>query len=216
MPPFPPWMYLMTKWSSTRQELLPDSDTSLIVAVGNLLPCKGHQTLIEAAAVLKSRGRRCKTIIVGEGEMRSALEAKISQLRVCDEVKLLGFRNDADDLLAAADVVAHPSHNEGLCLTVAAAMLHARPVAATAVGGLRDVLGIDGRMGASGPLASTFEPGRSDQLADVLQRLLNEPPSEFSLQRAKRFATKHFTQDRLAAAMLQFYDGMMLPHRVAA
>lgn len=192
-----------------RSELLPTAQHKLIVAVGNLLPCKGHQTLIQAAAHLKARGEKAITVIAGEGQERQALESQISSLSLQDHVKLLGFRNDANTVLAAADVVAHPAFEEGLCLTVAAAMMLDRPIVATATGGLSDVLGLDPRMEADGPFGIIVEPGDHKQLSEALLTQLTSPPASDVLKTARVFATRRFTTPSVVDGTVAVYQNML-------
>lgn len=193
-----------------RDEFLPSPQHKLIVAVGNLLACKGHQTLLNAAAELKRLGVQSKTVIAGEGRERARLESQIHALGLQDDVRLLGFRNDANCLLAAADVVAHPALEEGLCLTVAAAMMLGRPIVATAKGGLNDVLGIDSRMQAGGPYALTIEPGDHLQLANSLKSQLESPPLEQSLAAAREFAMNHFTTQHVVDGTIDVYQELQM------
>ena len=191
-----------------RRELLPTDQHKLIVAVGNLLPVKGHQTLVQAAAHLKSSGVQAITVIAGEGPERPALEAQIESLDLRNEVRLLGFRTDANTLVAAADVVAHPAIEEGLCLTVAAAMMLERPVVASSAGGLSDVLGLDPRMEVDGPFALVVDPGDHQELATSLQTHLESPPDSESLCRARLFATDWFTTRRVVDSTVAVYRGI--------
>ncbi|EMI55773.1 glycosyltransferase [Rhodopirellula sallentina] len=190
---------------SLRKEFLPSSSHRLIVAVGNLLPCKGHETLVRAVATLKSEGNRVTAVIAGEGEHRPFLESLIRRLDVTDEVRLLGYRNDPDQLIAAADVVAHPSHSEGLCLTVAAAMILRRPVVSTNVGGLRDVLGCDPRMRSNGPFAKVFEVGNDAAMAFALRESFADSGNAELLDEASRYARNQFVTDRMVDATLNLY-----------
>jgi len=183
-----------------RSQLLPTDEHRLIVAIGNLVPCKGHHTLVEAAAILKTMGIKARTVIAGDGSERKSLEAKIKNLGLTDCVRLLGFRYDAETLTAAADVIAHPAHEEGLGLSVAAALMLERPVVATAVGGLSEVLGIDPRMEAAGPFATVIKPGDSQQLAKMLARQLTTPTNNDLLRQARDYALDRFGSTRMASA----------------
>ncbi|MDA1165455.1 MAG: glycosyltransferase, partial [Planctomycetota bacterium] len=189
-----------------RLELLPTDQHKLVVAVGNLLACKGHQTLIQAAAHLKSAGKMVITVIAGEGQERQSLEAQIASLSLHDEVKLLGFRSDANTILAAADVVVHPAFEEGLGLTVAAAMMLERPIVATATGGLTDVLGLDPRMEADGPFALIANMGDDKDLAEKICSHLDSPPDRVALSKARKFAMERFTTHQVVNRTLAVYQ----------
>ncbi|QDV67638.1 Alpha-D-kanosaminyltransferase [Rosistilla carotiformis] len=199
-----------------RSDLLGSEHQKIIVAVGNLFSCKGHSTLIDAAALLRYKGCKALTVIAGEGRQRAVLEQQIETLGLANEVRLLGFRDDANTLLAAADVIAHPARDEGLCLTVAAAMMLKRPVVATAVGGLSDVLGIEPRMQADGPFAAVVPVDDEGQLAEQLYRQLDSPADEQALTRAQDFALTRFTTPRMVDATLALYQDLFRQQRAAA
>ena len=193
-----------------RDQFLFSPDERLVVAVGNLMPCKGHSYLIESIARLKSVGAKIRLLIAGEGEERANLEARIRQLSLSQEVRLLGFRKDPDILLSAADVVVHPSFNEGLCLTVAAAMMLQKPIVATGVGGLRDVLGMEQRMGnhSFGPFAEIVPPKDIQAITDAIQKQLTYPLMPDRLHAAQEYALSNFTQTVMVEKTLKTYHSL--------
>ncbi len=112
----------------------------LLVCVGNLLECKGHGDLIEAMALLAAADPNLITVIAGQGGERSRLENLIASRGLGGNVRLLGYRQDSQRLLDAADVVVHPSHAEGLSLVLIQAQMLGKPIVATSVGGAQEVL----------------------------------------------------------------------------
>ncbi len=122
-----------------RAELSLNAKDLLIVAVGNLLECKGHNELLEAVARLDAKPS-FRLVIAGDGERRPALEQLIKSLGIADRVQLLGYRRDANALIDAADFVVHPSRSEGLSLVLIQSLMRSKPIVATAVGGAAEVL----------------------------------------------------------------------------
>lgn len=118
------------------------SSMSLIVGcVARLAPEKGHDTLLRAFALLRaSIGSSVELVLVGDGPERGKLEALAQDLGLGDSVHFTGFRQDVDALYPMFDVVALTSHREGLPLALLEAMGHAKPVVATAVGGVTGLL----------------------------------------------------------------------------
>jgi glycosyltransferase involved in cell wall biosynthesis len=114
----------------------------LIVAAGRLVPQKRHDLAVSAVAHLPGTAR----VILGDGPLRHAPERQIEELGLSWRVRLVGARPGARAILGAADVVVQPSDWEGLPLVVLEAMSAARPVVATRVRGLRELVrdGIDG------------------------------------------------------------------------
>ncbi len=151
-----------------RNELKITGDDKLLVCVGNLLEIKGHEDLIRAIELVPSRNQLV-VVIAGQGERKSYLSELISSLNLAGRIRLLGYRNDPCDLLAAADLVVHPSHAEGLSLVLIQARMLARPIVATPVGGAAEVLNSDTAMGLGTWLA---EPANPRSLADMIQLAL--------------------------------------------
>ena len=110
----------------------------LVVSTGALIERKGHDIVIEAIAALPN----VHLLIAGEGACRGALEAKIAALGLTDRVRLLGAvpHGDMAALLAAADVMALASENEGLANAWVEALASGVPVVIPDVGGAPEVV----------------------------------------------------------------------------
>ena len=130
-----------------RQELCIPDDAILIGIVGRLTEIKNHEMLLNVAALLKAtdpalrRQGAVRFIIIGDGGLRAQLEAKKQSLGLDHDVIFVGGRKDPEYFYPALDIVALTSRNEGTPLTLIEAMANARPVVATSVGGVVDLLG---------------------------------------------------------------------------
>lgn len=142
----------------------------LVLGVGRLHPQKAFATLVAAAADWDGRTPAPVVAIAGDGPLRAELTAAISAAGT--DVRLLGHRTDIAELLAAADVVVLPSRWEGSPLVVQEAMAAGRPLVATAVGGIPDLVG-DG--------AVLVPPGDPVALATAVSRLLDDPAAAGAL-----------------------------------
>ena len=149
----------------------------LWVVAGRLEEQKGLDVLLAALAEVTRRNLAFTLAIAGEGSCRGALERRAEELGLTGRVHFLGTLDDAGSLLAAADVVLLPSRWEGLPLVLLEALVRARPVVASAVGGVPEVLA-DGVHGALVP------PGEPVALADALERLHRQPDLALRLGRA--------------------------------
>src|SRR5262245_57063511 len=116
-------------------------------------------------------------VIVGEGERRAALEAQTRRLGLSDRVLFTGFREDVDRLLPAFDVFCLSSELEGLGTSLLDAMCFARPVVATAAGGIPEAV-LDGVTGRVVPVRDVRA------LADALLELLAQPERREAMGRA--------------------------------
>lgn len=191
-------------------ELRLASNTPLIVCVGNLLECKGHESLIEAAAGLQASHPDAVILIAGEGPLRETLERRIGELKLTN-VRLLGFRTDADSLLSAADIVVHPSLQEGLSLVMIQAQMLRKRIVSTCVGGSAEVLGVDDQDGC--PVWRSNAGDSADltqQLRSSIEHLRAPMPPEFAerLERAAARAQNRFDIGRNVAGLVDLAENL--------
>lgn len=149
-----------------------------IALIGRLSWEKNHELLLRSAVRLRASGQRFRIFLAGEGPERANIEAKIAGLNLGDSVQLLGYVSMAD-LLPKVHVVVSCSRIENLPLSLLEAMAWGRPVVATSVGGVPDVVA-EGETGF-------MTPNDDDAaLADRLQRLMQNHERAQSLGRAGR------------------------------
>ncbi|MFL6629679.1 MAG: glycosyltransferase [Vitreoscilla sp.] len=153
-----------------RQALDIPTDTRLVLFVGHLVPVKALDVLLRAGARLRgdpSVGAHVRMVLIGEGTERDTLEQLTRALGLSDHVAFLGPRPQAvvADWIAAADLLALPSHNEGSPNVVVEALASGTPVVASRVGGIPDLVD-DGVNGLLVPA------GDAEQLATALAAAL--------------------------------------------
>jgi glycosyltransferase involved in cell wall biosynthesis len=186
----------------SRSELGLGPDEPAVGVVANLSPVKGHADLLLAAARVLVR-RRARFVLIGDGLQRPGLEALALQLGIGGQVIFAGARSDIARLLCGLDVVAIPSHSEGLSNTLLEAMAMARPVVATAVGGNTDVL----RDGENGRLVPPRDP---EALAAALLAVLEAPEAARRLgETARRLVAAEFPLARMVARYEELYRTLL-------
>jgi glycosyltransferase involved in cell wall biosynthesis len=203
--------------SRLRSELHLTDDDVLIGIVGRLTEIKNHRLFLEAAAILrKTMGSPTRFVIIGDGNLRRDLEAQARSLKLENSVAFLGTRNDPENFYPALDIVALTSLNEGTPLTLIEAMANARPVVATAVGGVADLLGSPARQCDEAPGYHICERGVSvaggnaEGVAGGLQRLIADPNLRDDLGRAGLdFVTHKYAKERLLRDMAELYRDLM-------
>ena len=117
--------------------------------VGNvaaLVPHKGQQHLIDAAALVVQQVPDVRFVILGDGELREQLERQIKHKHLERHVFLAGFRSDALELTKGFDVFVMSSVTEGMCTALVDAMAASKAAVATAAGGIPEVV-VDGETG---------------------------------------------------------------------
>lgn len=175
----------------------------VVISIANLIPYKGISDLIEAAAAVTERMPHVKFLLVGEDRgIQKQLEAKAPRLGISQQVIFLGQRLDIPDLLAAGDLLALSSHEEGFSNVILEAMASGLPVVATDVGGNREAV-MDGITGWLVP------PRDPVAMADRILDLLGDPERAGSLGRRGRERVKEaFTIDRMVAAHMNLYESV--------
>lgn len=162
-----------------RKELDIPIEQPVIGTVGNLYPVKDHKTLLRAAAMITTSFDGATFLIAGRGQLLEELQREAASLGIEKNIRFLGFRNDIPRLLHAMDVFVLPSISEGLPLSVLEAMAAGRPVVASDVGGIREVI-------TDGVTGFLIPPGAPEKLADKLLTLLHRPHAAASMGLAGR------------------------------
>jgi glycosyltransferase involved in cell wall biosynthesis len=175
----------------------------LLGIVGRLSPQKNHCLLFDSLSRMRSELRaQLRTWVIGDGELRVALEQHVRQLGLEREVVFLGHQSDVSRLLAALDALVLTSDYEGLPFAVLEAMAVGLPVVATAVDGVPDAV-------ANGETGLLVPPGSVEALANVLEWLISHPTEAAQMGQAghTRFLER-YTQDRMVKATRQLYESI--------
>jgi len=140
----------------------------IVVTVGRFSPEKGMDVLLDAFSLLVRQVENVCLVLVGDGQERPALEAQVGRLGLGGLVHFAGYSDTPGDFVAEADVLVLPSRSEGIPNAVLEAMAMGKPVVATAVGGVPEVI-VDG---TSGRLVASEHPA---MLARGLEEVLTDP-----------------------------------------
>ena len=176
-------------------------DAYIVAALGRLVPVKGFDLLVEALPRLAGEVPAARVLLVGEGPERAALEARARALGVAARLHVTGATTEIAAHLAAADVLAAPSRNEGMGRALVEAMALGLPVVATAVGGIPAVV-VDGACGRLVPA------GDAGALAAALAALGRDARLRETLGRAAAARAEAFSTDVALARMRAVYDAL--------
>ena len=175
----------------------------IVGSVARLTEAKALHYLIEAVAGLRGRHPGIRLILVGDGPLRPALEATARHHGCAETVVFLGDRDDVADLLPVFDVYAMSSLWEGVGRAMTEAMLCGRPVVATDVGGVRELV-IDGQTGLLVP------PRDAAALATAIDRAVTDPDAARRLGLAARDHARALAgADRMVADLLRLYADLL-------
>jgi len=185
-----------------RDELGIDEETILVGIVGRLTEIKNHQMFLKCAARLK--GGPMRFVIIGDGSLRPALEAQARSLGLESDVIFAGSRKDPEYFYPALDIVALTSLNEGTPLTLIEAMANARPIVATSVGGVVDLLGAD--RGIAVPR------GDEEAFAAALNTLAGDKQLRYEMgARGHEFVQRNYGKERLVEDIKHLYRELLIP-----
>lgn len=171
--------------SESLEHYLPSTtkETPLILCVARLIPEKGVDEFIEAASKVMAQGIFPQFLVAGEGPEGKKLKQKAINLHIEKNIEFLGHRNDIYPLMKASNLVVLPSYREGLGLTLLEAMALKKPVIATNVGGIPEVV-IDGKTGILIP------PGNAIELSNAIIKIVQDEDLAKSMGEAGYYLVK--------------------------
>lgn len=183
--------------SAAQRDGLPSlGEGPVVVCIARLEPVKGVEHFVRAAALVDG----ATFVVTGTGSLESRLREVAAAQRGGSRVEFLGSVPSAAALMARSDLVVVPSLSEAFGLVAAEAMALGRPVVATRVGGLPEVV-VDGQTGL------LVEPGDPAALADGVRRLLDDHGLAARLGAAGQTrARERFDARRMVAAYVDLID----------
>ncbi|HUJ78832.1 MAG TPA: glycosyltransferase family 4 protein [Nitrospiria bacterium] len=181
----------------------------VIGILGRLVPIKGHRYLIEALPAVLKEFPSALLLVVGEGPERDSLASLAASLGVSGQIRMIGARSDLLRYVAACDVIVQPSLNEGMGRTVLEALVMGKPVIASQVGGLPDLI-VHGRNGLLVP------PASPSALAHAICSLCWDPVRLRRMSgEARRSVGRQFSVAAMVEAIDRLYGDLLLRVRIA-
>jgi glycosyltransferase involved in cell wall biosynthesis len=175
------------------------ADDPLLLAVGRLEEQKGHRVLLDALPMIRREFPRVRLVCVGEGSLRTRLEAQVDSLNLGDAVRFVGYWPDVRDWLKVADLSVLPSFHEGLPVTPIESLAAGCPVVATAVDGTPEVV-VDEKTGLTVP------PNNPHALAHAVSRMLASAQLRRDLATAGRaWVIERFSSERMIDHIQDLY-----------
>jgi glycosyltransferase involved in cell wall biosynthesis len=192
-----------------RRELGIPADALVIGIIARLSPEKGHDRFLRIAGDIARQRPQARFLIVGGGPLEAELRATAAALGLDHRVVFTGARRDVIALNHVLDIFALPSREEALPLAVLEAMAARRPIVASAVGGVPEVV----RDGQTGFL---FPPDEHDRFVKALLRLADHPELREELgRRGQQRVRSQFGVARMVHATLGYYDALLATSRAA-
>jgi L-malate glycosyltransferase len=174
----------------------------LVVQVAQLVGHKDPLNFVRAVAHARSIVPAMQALLVGDGALRGDVETEARSLGLEETLHLAGYRTDADELLAAADVACLSSREEGMGSVLLDALAFARPVAATTAGGIPEVI----EHGETGLLVAPQNP---IGLGDAIAELLTDRTLAARLGANGRARSADFSVERLTDRTVAVYEEVL-------
>lgn len=197
---------VVTDKTALRADLGIPLHSTLVLTVASLTPIKDHHSLVKAAArVLEQTDRPVQFLFVGDGVLRSSIEAEIDRLELGDSIRLLGNSDRVPAYLSACDLFVLPSRLEGMSNAILEAMASGLPVVANRVGGNPELV----EDGVTGLLC---QQGNTHDMADAIRRLVEQDSVRESMGVvARRRAEEKFSIRTMMDAYARYYRSIA-PH----
>ncbi len=178
-----------------------------ITIVGRLVPIKGHKFLIQAFSRLEFPSR---LVIVGDGILKEELVQLAEKLDIRQRIDFLGYKKDVVPIYRETDMVVLSSLNEGAPVAVIEALASAKPVIATDVGGVRDLLGKKAHSIADGislcERGILTPPADAESITTAINYLVNNPGIGYEMtSKGRAFVSEYFTVERLLEDIKMLY-----------
>ncbi len=186
-----------------RAELGVPADAPLVGTVGRLCAQKGMDDFIQAAALVHREMPYVHFLVVGDGPLRSELEALTAELDLAACVHFAGYRQDVPEIMFALDLFATATHWEGLGIVNIEAMLARRPLVSTDVGPIPEV--VEGYRGCI-----LVPPQQPTAMARAILAMLSDLPSYTRWgEEGRRIARERFGVEKQTARTIQLYERLM-------
>ncbi|WP_173045730.1 glycosyltransferase family 4 protein [Nitrospira sp. KM1] len=186
-------------YEEVRKHLDVDKVEIIIGTVGRLTPVKAHEHFLTAAKQLLQSHKNLCFVIVGSGPRRRFLEEIARKSDISSKVRFLGHRDDTRDLIRAMDIFVLPSLHEGIPMVLLEAMALARPIVASAVGGIPEVL-------TNQVHGLLVPPAKPDEIVGACEAFLSDPLfMEKCGQAALTRVKQEFSSELMGAKVVTLY-----------
>jgi glycosyltransferase involved in cell wall biosynthesis len=189
--------------ANLRQQVDIAADAHVVGVVANFISYKGHECFLAAWRRVHTAYPQAVAILVGDGRTRERIERLADEMQLTGSVRFLGNRLDMPMVLAAIDILVHPSEQEGFSNAILEGMAAGRPVIATDVGGNAEAVVHEG----TGLLVPSGDPAA---LAAAIERLFAHPEVARAFGAAGRERVeREFGMDRMTSAYERLYEDVL-------
>lgn len=176
------------KTTGLNRSMFANPEQALFVAVGHVIPQKGHDLLVEAAQRLIKRGKNARILVIGpdDGDFAESLKAKILANGLENVLVLMGARKDAVEIVRMADCYIMPSRYEGMSIALLEALMLKKPVIVS------DLPGYQGWL-IDGVNALIHRQLSAESLAEKMLWVIDNPANLIAIGDAGYLASREYT-----------------------
>jgi len=174
----------------------------VVGTVGRLTAVKGQEVLIRAASELIRQGEKIFLVLLGDGELRQDLEQLTIRLGIAEHVHFPGWRPDVPRIMAVCDIFCLSSRNEGMGKVLVEAMAMGKPIIASDIGGIRDIV----RSGENGLLVPV---GDVAAWAEAIARLCRDPERRRRMGDAGRQMAPRYSSEEMIKMIDELYGKLL-------
>ena len=185
-----------------REKLGISPEAFVVGTAGRLTPIKGQKYLLEAAAIISPRKPDLFFVFLGDGELASEL-SKMASSRGIKNVMFLGWRQDVPEVMSTFDIFVLPSLNEGMGKVLVEAMALGKPIVASDVGGIPDLV-IHNHNGLLVP------PADVEGLINSINELLHDPIKRKEMGDRGKVVAADYSAEAMIQKIDQLYDEAIL------
>lgn len=194
---------------SIRSEFHIPKSTPIIGTVGRFFPQKGQKYLLEAVAKVRNKFPHIAVFVIGDGSLKEELQDHTKKLNIEQNIIFTGVRRDIPALLSAMDIFIFPSLWEGFGNALVEAMAAGKPIIATDIPSVREILD-------SGKSGIVVPPANSEAIARSLDLLLSDRALAENLGNAARErALSSFTIDSTVRGYSSLYRSILEQKRIS-
>ena len=202
------FMNVQVNIAEKKKELGLNSKGLVVGTVGWLLPIKGPMHLLKAMSNVWESHLETSLIFIGKGDLEIGLKEEARRMGVSGKVVFLGWRDDIPEIMQTIDIFVLPSLNEGMGRVLVEAMAAGKPVVASRVGGILDLV----KEGRNGFLV---EPGDEKGFAIAIKKLLKDKKMRDEMGKRGREMAKDFSVVKMVEKIDVLYERSLWPGKMA-
>jgi len=197
------YMNVPVNMAAKKRSLGLNPNSLVVGTVGWLLPIKGPMHLLNAMGKIWQIRLDVELVYVGKGDLEEAIKQQALKMGASERVKVLGWRDDVHEIMPVFDLLALPSLNEGMGRVLVEAMAAGKPIVASNVGGIPDLV----HHGKNGFLV---KPGDETGLSVAIEKLLADENMRHAMGKRGQIVARDFSEEKMIKKIDSLYQELLV------